>query len=69
MSSSSESNVFSNSDHFNSISNDEEILEDMDKEDMTIFHCMVVPCNSDENFTSHEIDEGVGQSIDPTFGV
>jgi hypothetical protein len=39
-------------------------LEDMDNEDMAIFHCMVVPCNSHEFFTSHEIEEGAGQSID-----
>jgi hypothetical protein len=69
MSSSSESNASSNSDHFSSISNDEEILEDMDKEDMTIFHCMVVPCNSHEFFTSHGIEEGVGQSVDSMVGV
>jgi hypothetical protein len=60
MSSSSESDASSNSDHFNSVSNDEEILEDMDEEDMAIFHCMVDPCNSHEFFTSHEIEEGVG---------
>jgi len=48
MSSSSESDVSSNSDHFTFISNDEEILEDMDEEDMAIFHCMVVLCNSHE---------------------
>jgi hypothetical protein len=60
MSSSSESDVSSNSDHFTFISNDEEILEDMDEEDMAIFHCMTVPCNSYEFFTSHEIEEGVG---------
>jgi hypothetical protein len=61
MSSSNESDASSyNSDHFTSTSNDEEILEDMDNEDMAIFHCMVVPCNSHEFFTSHEIEEGVG---------
>jgi len=41
MSSSSESDAsFYNSDHFTSTSSDEEVLEDMDKEDMVIFHCM-----------------------------
>jgi hypothetical protein len=69
MSSSSESDPSFNSDHFTSISNGEEILEDMDKEDMAIFHCMAVPCNSHEFFTSHEIEEGVGQSVDSTVDV
>ncbi len=41
----------------------------MDKEDMAIFHCMAVPCNSHEFFTSHEIEEGVGQSVDSTVDV
>ncbi len=41
----------------------------MDKEDMVIFHCMAILCNSHEFFTSHEIEEGVGQSVDPTVGV
>jgi hypothetical protein len=70
MSSSNESDVsFSNSDHFTSTSSDEEVLEDMDEEDMAIFHYMEVPYNSHEFFTSHEIKEGAGQSIDPTIGV
>ncbi len=30
----------------------------MDGDDMTIFHCMAVPCNSYEYLTSHEIEEG-----------
>jgi len=65
MSSSSESNASSNSDHFTFFSNNEEILGDMDENNMVIFHYMVVPCNFHEFFTSHEIEEGVGQSIDP----
>jgi hypothetical protein len=70
MSSSSESdNSSSNTNHFTSTSSDEEVLEDMDKEDMVIFHCMAIPYNYHEFFTSHEIEEGVGQSVDPTIGV
>jgi hypothetical protein len=61
MSSSNESEASSsNSYHFISTSNDEEILNDMDKENMVIFHCMAIPCNSHEFFTSHKIEEGVG---------
>jgi hypothetical protein len=30
---------------------------------------MAIPCNSHEFFTYHEIEEGVGQSVDPTIGV
>jgi hypothetical protein len=69
MSSSREIDAALNSDYFTTISNGEQILEDMDKEDMAIFHCMVVPCNSHEFFTSHEIEEGVGQSVDPMVDV
>jgi hypothetical protein len=36
----------------------------MDKEDMVIFHCMAIPCNSQEFFTS---EDGVRQSVDPTI--
>jgi hypothetical protein len=70
MSSSNESDAsFYNSDHFTSTSSDEELLEDMDNEDIVIFHCMVVFCDSHEYFTSHEIEEGAGQYIDSTVGV
>jgi hypothetical protein len=69
MLSSSESHASFNSHHFTSISNGEEILEDMVEEDMVIFHCMAVPCNSHELFSSHEIEEGVGQFVDPTVDV
>jgi len=71
MSSSSSENdaSFSNSDNFISTSSDEEILEDMDEEDMVIFHCIVVPCNSHELFTSCEIEEGVRQSVNPMVSV
>jgi hypothetical protein len=47
----------------------EEVLEDMDEEDMFIFHYMAVPYNSHEVFTSHEIEEGAGQSINLMVGV
>jgi len=56
MSSSSESRAFSsNIDDFIFMSSDEEILEDMDQEDMVIFHCMVIVSNSHDFFNSHEI--------------
>jgi hypothetical protein len=59
----------SNSDNFISTSSNEEILEDVEKEDMVIFHCMVVPCNSHELFTSCEIEEGARQSVNPMVSV
>jgi hypothetical protein len=49
-----------NSDHFTSTSSDEEVLEDMEEEDMAIFHCVAVPYNSHEFFTSNEIEEEWG---------
>jgi hypothetical protein len=55
----------SNIDCFTSISSDEEILEDMNEEDMAIFHCRLVVAT----FTLHEIEEGVGQSMDVKVGV
>jgi hypothetical protein len=64
MSSSSESHASSsNIDDFTFISSDGEILEDMDQEDMVIFHCMLIV------FNSHEIEKGVGQLMDPIVGV
>jgi hypothetical protein len=67
MSFSNESDASSpNNDHFTSTSCDEEILKDMDKEDMVIFHCMAIPYNSHEVFTS---EDGVRQSVDPTIGL
>jgi hypothetical protein len=70
MSFSNESDASSpNIDHFTSTSCDVQILEDMDKEDMVIFHCMAIPYNSHEFFTSGEIENGVRQSIDPTIVV
>ncbi len=36
---------------------------------MAIFHCMVIACNSHNFFTSHEIEEGAGQSMDARVGV
>jgi len=41
----------------------------MDEQDMVIFHCMAVPCNSHELFTSYEIKDGARQPINPTVGV
>ncbi len=43
------------------LSNDEELFEDMDEEDLVIFHCMVIACNLHNFFTSHEIAERIGQ--------
>jgi len=36
---------------------------------MAIFHCMVIACDSHNFFTSHEIEEGAGQSVDARVGV
>ncbi len=65
MSSSTDSHVSSssnhssfNTDHFTSTSNDEQILENMDEDDLTIFHCMAIACDSHNFFTSHEIERG-----------
>jgi hypothetical protein len=70
MSSWSESHVFcSNNDCFTSTLSDVEILKNMDEENMAIFHCMVVPCNSHNFFTFHKIEEGVRQSMDPKVGI
>jgi hypothetical protein len=41
----------------------------MDENDMVIFYCIVVVYNSHNFFTSHEIEEGVGQSMDARIGV
>ncbi len=65
MSSSSENHASSsNIDDFTFISSDEEILEDM-----VIFHCMSIVSNSHDFFNSHEIEKGLGQSMDPIVGV
>ncbi len=62
MFSSSESHVSSSNNVIISpLSNDEELFEDMDKEDLVIFHCMVIACNLHNFFTSHEIAERIGQ--------
>jgi hypothetical protein len=44
------------------LSNDEEIFEAMDEEDMVIFYCMVIACNLHNSFTSHEIAKRIRQS-------
>jgi len=41
----------------------------MDEDNMAIFHCMVIACDSHNFFTSHEIEEGAGQSVDARVGV
>jgi hypothetical protein len=76
MSSSSDNHVSSSSDHssfntnhFTSTLTDEQILENMDEDDMAIFYCMVIACNSHIFFTSHEIEEGARQSVDARVDV
>jgi len=59
----------SNIDDFTFISSDEEILEDMDQDDMVIFHYMIIISNSHDFSNSHEIEKGVGRSMDPIVGV
>jgi len=41
----------------------------MDEEDMAIFDCMTVACNSHISFTLHGIEELVGQFVNPRDGV
>jgi hypothetical protein len=57
----------SSDDGFTSISSDEEILQDMGHDDFMIFQLLlIVACNSNEFFISHEMEEEVRN---PTFGV
>jgi hypothetical protein len=58
---------FKYSDGFTFISSDEEILEDMGHDGFMIFQILLImACNSNEFFTSHEMEEEVRN---PTFGV
>jgi hypothetical protein len=41
----------------------------MDEEDITILDSMIVACNSHNSFTLHEIEELVGQFVNPRVGV
>jgi hypothetical protein len=41
----------------------------MDEEDMAIFYYMMVACNSHNSFTFHEIEELIGQFVNPRVGV
>jgi hypothetical protein len=41
----------------------------MDEEDMAIFDYMSVACNSHNSFTLHEIEESMGQFVNPRVGV
>jgi hypothetical protein len=43
---------FLNTNHVTSTSSDEQILENMDEDDMAIFHCMAIACDS-HNFSHH----------------
>jgi hypothetical protein len=55
----------SSNDGFISTSSNEKILGDMDQDDLMIFQMMLVTiCNFNEFFTSHEMEEGIGQSMD-----
>jgi hypothetical protein len=68
--SSSSNGFFSNNDSFTSTLNDEEILEDMGKDDLMVFQMMSsTTCNSNEFFISPKMNEWMGQSMDPTIGV
>jgi hypothetical protein len=71
MSSSSFSNSsFSNSDDFISYSSDEDVLKDMDENDLVIFQLMaMVTSNSNDLFTSHEMEERARQCVDPTVRI
>jgi hypothetical protein len=71
MSSSSDNHVSTSSDHssfnidhFTSTSSDHQILENMDEDDMAIFHCTGIAYDSHNFFKSHEIEEGARQSMD-----
>ncbi len=66
---SSSNHSSSNTDHFTSTSSNEEILEDMDENDMVIFYCITIVCDSHNFFTSHEIEEGARQYVDAGIGV
>jgi hypothetical protein len=41
----------------------------MDEEDMVIFDYTSVACNSHNSFTLHEIEESMGQVVNPRVGV
>jgi hypothetical protein len=63
--SSSSNSSSSSSDGFISTSSNEKILEDMDQDDLMIFQIMLMTiCNFNEFFTSHEMEEKIGQSVD-----
>ncbi len=57
---SSSSNGFSSSDDFTYDSSYERILEDMDQNDLMILQMMLVACKSNDFFTSHEMEEMMG---------
>jgi hypothetical protein len=62
--------LFSSNDDFTFTSSDEEFLKDMYQDDLMIFQMMLATsCNSNEFFTPHEMEEGMGQSMDLTIGV
>jgi hypothetical protein len=41
----------------------------MDENDMVIFYCITIVCDSHNFFTSHEIEEGARQYVDAGIGV
>ncbi len=68
--SSSSNGSSSSSDVFILASSNEKILEDMDQDDLMTFQMMLVTiCNFNEFFTSHEMEEGIRQSMDIVVSV
>ncbi len=59
-----------NSDSFTSTLSDVEILEDTDEDDLAILQMMAtIISNSNKFFLSHEMEEWVGQYVNPNVGV
>jgi hypothetical protein len=58
--------MFSSTSANDSPSSDEEILKDISHD---LSNESTMGCNSNELFTSHEMEEGMGQSMDLVVGV
>jgi hypothetical protein len=53
-----------------SSNSDEDILENMDQDDLVLFHMMAaMASNTNDLFNSHKMEEQGGQYVDPTIGV
>ncbi len=63
------SSTSSTSSHSSSSSSDDDILYDMDEEATMFFQWGLVPWSAQDFFSSHEMEGGSGQSMDPTIGV